>query len=117
MCCLTIQRITYCVRCWGLDENSVRLDTVEMLHIQGKKEWITLNSRLPYPLYGFQVVTSHSSKYYLYLVSGRRNGNDYRTEIYGLNRTLVWEMVGNLAQKRYCHVSLNVRKNEIPDCK
>ena len=100
----------------GLDENGNRLDTVEILNIQGRKEWIILNSRLPRPLYALQAVTSHSSKHIIYIIGG--NGNDdYRAEIYGLNRTLDWESVGNLSQKRSGHVSLNVEQNEIPNCK
>ena len=93
-----------------------RLDTVEMLNIQRKKEWIILNSRLPHPLYRLQAVTSHSSKYFVYVIGGSGNGGN-RNEIYGLNRTLGWEQVGNLAHKRDSHVSLNLRRNEIPDCK
>ena len=101
----------------GLDENRNRLDTVEMFNIQGRKEWIIINSRLSIPLSGLQVVTSHSSKYYIYVIGGIEfGGNGYRTEIYGLNQILEWELVGNLAHKRYHHVSLNVRRNEIPDC-
>ena len=100
----------------GIDENYNRLDTVEMLNIQGRKEWIILNSMLPIPLEGLQVVTSRSSKYYIYVIGGIEIAGSYRTEIYGLNQILEWELVGNLAHTRYHHVSLNVRRNEIPDC-
>ena len=100
----------------GRDEWGSYLDTVEMLNIQERKEWIVLNSRLPRPVVSLQVVTSHSSKYFIYTIGGHGNGDD-RTEIYGLNQTFDWELVGNLAQKCYSHVSLNVEQNEIPDCK
>ena len=100
----------------GRDEEGSYLGTVEMLNIQGRKEWIVLNSRLPHHLSGLQVVSSHSSKYFIYAIGGYGHGN-YRAEIYGLNKALGWELVGNLAQKRSYHVSLNVRRNEIPDCK
>ena len=100
----------------GLDENDDRLDTVEMLSLQGRKEWIILNSRLPRPLYAPQAVTSHSSKYFIYVIGGYGSDGN-RNEIYGLNQTHGWELVGNLARKRYHHVSLNLRRNEIPDCK
>ena len=99
----------------GIGENGIRLDTVEVLNIQGRKEWIILNSSLPHPLFSLQAVTSHSSKYFIYVIGGYGNGGN-RNEIYGLNRTLGWELVGNLANSRHGHVSLNVRKNEIPEC-
>ena len=101
----------------GWDENNNILDTVEILNIQGRKEWIILNSRLPRPLHFLQVVPSHSSNFLVYAIGGQDENLVPRTEIYGLNLTDDWELVGNLAQKRAGLVSLNIVQNEISDCK
>ena len=97
----------------GYDENNY-LDTMEM-YDPLKNEWKLKSTRLPLPLYGLQVVNSHSLNYLAYAIGG--DGNvDYQTAIYGLSRTEKWELVGNLKQKRYIHASLNIKNNDFPGC-
>ena len=94
--------------------DSSRLKTME-IYDSVNNEWKLLPALLPIPIFSLQVVHSRSLNYIAYVIGG--SGQVYQTAIYGLNKTLQLEVVGNLKQKRANHASLNLRKSDVPGCK
>ena len=98
----------------GGNDGNKNLDTMEM-YDPLKNEWKLHSTRLPLPLYGLQMINSHSLNYLAYVTGGYANG-ETQTAIYGLSRAEKWELVGNLKQKRYKNASLNIKSNEFQVC-
>ena len=90
------------------------LDTMEMYD---SNEWTLHSTRLPLPRFYLQIVNSYSLNYLVYAIGGYGRPGDVQGEIYGLNKTEKWELVGNMKQKRYMHASLNIKSNDFPICK
>ena len=106
----------------GRDQYLTPLKTME-LYDTSTNEWKIHSWFLPNELEDLQVLHSRSLKYFAYLIGGYYQWDYDKPEsraqsaIYGWNRKLKWELVGNLKQKRYAHASLNLRKNDLPGCK
>ena len=91
------------------------LDSVEVLNLKDK-EWKTLNSKLPFPLSGLQVVTAKSLNYHIYAVGGYTDNQKEVATIYGLNASEEWEHVDDLKNARSFHSTINMQLKDIPGC-
>ena len=98
----------------GLDLDT-KLNTMEM-YVPWKDEWTLHSTRLPLSLCCLQVVKSHSLNYLMYVIGGRTE-LDSQKAVYGLTKSMKWELATNLTQKRFDHVSLNIGRKDAPDCK
>lgn len=91
-------------------------DSLEVFNVN-KGKWINAfrSANLPVPLASLQVVEAKSPNYLVYAVGGLGFEGIVST-IYGLNYSKQWEKIGNLANIRCAHTTINMGSSDIPGC-